>query len=136
MFYWKTWAGRTLAILAIACWTWLITRQPIPAPFTKPILAGIVVGTVLIASYLRTRASFWFKLAFMSAMALLIALLTHFGVALQFWNLFVLAVLLVFFPGRERRPWWPAMKRTVARLYEDPDSEEKRLAEMLGRRGA
>jgi len=30
----------------------------------------------------------------------------------------------------------PAMKRTAARLQEDPDSEGKRLAETLGRRGA
>jgi hypothetical protein len=72
----------------------------------------------------------------MSAIALLIGLLTHFGVTRQFWNLFILTVLLVFLPKHEHRPWWPAMKRTVTRLHEDPDSEEERLAETLGRRGA
>jgi hypothetical protein len=136
MLNWKSWAGRTLSVLMVACWTWLITKQPIPVPLTKPILAGVIVGIVLIASYLRTHTSFWVKWSFMSAIALLIGLLTHFGVTVQLWNLFVLTVLLVFLPEHERRPWWPAMKRTVARFHEDPDGEEKRLAEMLGRRGA
>jgi hypothetical protein len=77
MFNWKTWTGRMLAILIIACWSWLIIKAPIPAPFTKLILAGIIIGIVLIASYLQTRASFWVKSGFVGAIALLVALLTH-----------------------------------------------------------
>jgi quinol-cytochrome oxidoreductase complex cytochrome b subunit len=96
------------------------------------------IAMIFAASYLRTRASIWIKLYFTVAMALLLGALSYFGMTLRYnnWTLFGVVILFLLIPERERRPWWPAVKRTVARIHEDPQDDEERVAELFRRPNA
>ena len=133
---WKRWTGGIFATLAIAGWAWINTRPPLPS--WLPIAMGCAISVVLAAFYFRARASIWTKIGFTVVMVLLFGALSYFGMTLRYnnWTLLGLFVLFLFMPERERRPWWPAVKRTVDRMHEDPQSDEKKVAELLRRPNA